>query len=142
MDITLDGRIIVTGTQIGYDFETLLAKKQCFVMKLNYDLSTIFVKSFTTESSDVTCESVKTTRHGDNIYIQGWEEEGANKYLVFWHMLGAAFTIHKANVITLPAGESLRFRRMMLTQNQVYNRPAGQADRFNDGKIFFCGNLI
>jgi len=47
-------------------------------MKLNYDLTQIFLKTFTTDY-DVTCEQVQTTRHGDNIYIQGWEQRSATE---------------------------------------------------------------
>jgi len=30
----------------------------------------------------------------------------------------------------------------MVTNNVVYNRAGGQSDRFNGGKVFFCGNTI
>ena len=76
---------------------TPAATQNCFILKLNYDLTMVYTKTWTTEEN-TRCEFIKTTRHGDNLYVAGYTTDtGGNKFLTFWHIMNPAYFIHQAN---------------------------------------------
>lgn len=144
--MTLDGQIYITGYQVGYDQYEDPPKNNCYLLKLNYDLTQMYAKSWLTVD-DERCEFIETTRHGDNLYIAGYVDDGAAQYVVFWHMMGAAFFIENANKITIPAGETFKLRRIIIPNRTVYSRSlAGGAiadltddDNAEGARVYFCG---
>ena len=66
--MTVDGGIFVTGYING---AFTLGGNDCFVLRLNYTLDMIWVKSFGTVTNNEECMSIQITRNYDYFYLGG-----------------------------------------------------------------------
>jgi hypothetical protein len=70
--MTFDGTVYITGFLSYFTRKTSVNNKDCFVMRLNYKLDIVYLKSFGDSADyDEDCRSIQVTRNNDYIYIGG-----------------------------------------------------------------------
>lgn len=133
VDMTRDGTPYVTGQMTGY----VRGGYDCFVMKLNFDLSLTYLKTFGESGTDEKCTSIQVTRNNDYIYLGG-ERVKSGRYEIFFVKLTAQADgfVSSAHMIYLSYTSNLSLRRILLTNDKAF---VGTSD---ENEFYFCGTTV
>ena len=115
--MTFDGAVYITGFISGFTRATSFSNKDCFIMRLDYKLNIVFLKSFG-DANDYNedCRSIKVTRNNDYIYIGGQRDNTASgKNEMFFVKLTALGDSFAAVTSFLSYSDTVSLRRILLT---------------------------
>lgn len=139
MDMTYDGTVYITGYLKKYirrSTSSVSADRDCYVMRLDYKLNIVYLKSFGDYNYYAEdCRSIKVTRNNDYLYIGGQRENTATGQIeLFFVKLTALADEFATPTKFLRYGNTVSLKRILLTQGRSFLGTNDQND------VYFCGH--